>query len=164
VASPLLEVDEIMMRWKWIGSWWSLLDREGRKVGRARNGHVRDADDLLMVRPGRAGWRKPETVITGDGSLVGTMTVARTDDGRKKRNSFQLRLGDSDQGVAEYTDGTVRLAGAEGQEVATIVGISRYDATPSWHLTFSSCDNPRLRSMSLCLLGELAVHNGGGSG
>jgi hypothetical protein len=163
VASPLREVDEIVMLQPkrrnppW---WWSLLDGHGRQVGRAWKGHVRDAQDVLIVLPGRVRWRRPETVLTGDGSLVGTLTVARTEDGRKKRNSFHLRLGDSEQEFAEYTDGTVRLAGAEGKEVATIVGTS--NGTDTWYLTFSSCDNPRLRLMSLCLLGELAVNPGGG--
>ena len=104
-------------------------------------------------------------MLTGDGSLVGTLVVARTEKGRRVRNSFQLRFGDSEQVAATYTDGTVRLSGAEGQEVATIVGIKRHRTPLFWRLTFSSCDiNARLRLMSLCLLGELAydMTKGGG--
>jgi hypothetical protein len=152
-------VDEILMPQSWGGLWWSLLDADGRNVGRAKNGHVRDADDLLIARP--APWPNRTTVVAGDGSLVGTTAPARTDDGRKKRNTFALRLGDSDQVVAEYADGIVHLAGAEGREVATIVGISRYVVFTDWRLTFTSCENPRLRLIILSLLAEQAVGGGG---
>jgi hypothetical protein len=75
-----------------------------------------------------------------------------------------LRLGDSEQVVAEYSHRTLRLAGAEGRAIATIVGTRRYNLRKDWRLTFSSCDNLRLRLMTLWLLGRLARSGGGGGG
>jgi len=79
------------------------------------------------------------------------------------RDVFALRLGDSDRVVAECTDGVVRLPGADGQEVATIVGTSRFFGGTSWQLTFVSCEDRRLRLMSLWLLANQAVKSSGGA-
>jgi hypothetical protein len=161
VASQLLEVDAIVMPVRW-GPWASLLDGDGRTIGRARGGRVQDENGVLILWSGR-GWlpgRPTDTILAGDGSLVGTTMKLRKDrEGRKKPLAghvwLALRVGDSEEVFAEYQDGTVRLA-ADGREVATILAIRRYLLATDWQLTFSSCENPRLRLMCLWLLACLA--------
>jgi hypothetical protein len=157
VASRLLESDEITMTRLLFADWRPLLDNEDRTIGWARNGHVRDGDDLLVVRGFLRG--RSYSVVTGDGSLVGTMVRVRSDAGRR---TWGLRLSDSDQVVAEYIDRTVCLAGAERREVATIERFRRFLRAADWQLTFSSCEDRRLRLMTLWLLGRLAQSGGGG--
>jgi hypothetical protein len=121
-----------------------------------------------MVWSGR-GWlpgRPVDTVVAGNGSLVGTTVTLRRDrEGHKKPLAghiwLALRLGDSDEVFAEYKDGSVRLA-SDGQEVATIVGSRRYLVATDWHLTFSSCENQGLRLMCVWLLGCLAPSGNNG--
>jgi hypothetical protein len=159
VGSRLLESDELTMTRLIFADWRPLLDCDDRTVGWASLGRVRNGDDLLVVRGLARG--RSYSVVTGDGSLVGTMARVRSDDGRR---TWGLRLGDSDEVVAAYSDGVVRLAGAEGREVASIVGTLcfRFRPTKDWHLSFSSCENARLRLMSLWLLGRLARSGGRG--
>jgi hypothetical protein len=157
VTSRLLESDEITMTRLFFASWRPLLDSDDRTVGWASDGHVRDGDDLLVVRGLARG--RSYSVVAGDGSLVGTMARVRSGGDRR---TWGLRLGDSDQVVAEYRHRAVRGAGPEGREIATIVGIRRFLRAKDWQLTFSSCEGPRLRLMSLWLLGRLARSGGGG--
>jgi hypothetical protein len=161
MASRLLKSDELTMTRLFFAPWRPLLDPDDWTVGWACDGHVHDGDDLLVVRGVARG--RSYSVVAGDESLVGTMIRVRSDDGRR---TWGLRLGDSDEVVAEYGDGAVRLTGPEGREVASIVGTLcfRFRPTKDWHLSFSSCENARLRLMSLWLLGRLARNGGGGGG
>jgi len=153
----LLESNEITMTRLLFADWRQLLDNDDRTIGWARNGHVRDGDDLLVVRGFFRG--RLYSVVTRDGSLVGTMARIRSDAGRR---AWGLRLGDSDQVVAEYIDRTVCLAGAEGRAVASIERFRRLLRAADWQLTFSSCEDRRLRLMALWLLARLAPSGGGG--
>jgi hypothetical protein len=139
-------------------TWRPLLDREDRTVGWAMDGRVHDGDDLLVVRGLVRG--RSYFVVAADGSLVGKMAIGRSHEGRR---TWGLHLGDSDRVAAEYQHRTVVLPGAEGREVATIVGNRRcYRFSRDWELTFSLCEDPRLRLMCLWLLGRLAVVGHGG--
>jgi hypothetical protein len=157
VTSRLIESNEITMTRLLFANWRPLLDNDDRTIGWANNGHVHDGDDLLVVRGVARG--RSYSVVARDDSLVGTMARVRSDGGR---GTWGLRLGDSDQVVAEYSDRTRCLSGADGREVATIVGIGRFLRAKDWQLRFSSCDEHRLRLMTLWLLGRLARSGGAG--
>jgi hypothetical protein len=158
----LLDIDTLILPPRVIAFSQALFDVDGRKIGRAVNGTVRDADGTLVVRP-RPHWE----VAAGDGSLVGTMRSVRPPKVRGKRPRLppslrfrQIRFEGSEEVAAEVVDGVVHLTGSGRHAVATIIPVRRGISGQTWQLTFSACDDRRLRLMCLKLLGELAARGG----